>query len=259
VLLAGRDAAIGVKDCDAHAGLAVESRRDGTAGVARGGAEDVEPLAAPLEPASDQAGQAAARLEAAAQDIETRLEALKKLDAGPDPARVAMAEDELANAAAIVRKEAEAVRAGLADWPVPTVLVTEERDKYDAFAASRAAITKSGTVTLELALAGLPMVVTYRVSPTSAFLARRLITVDYVSLVNLLLQRPLVPELLQEDCTPERIAAETTALLDDEAAHAAQCRGLAEVIEGLGGLSPVPSQRAAEAVLEEIARRRAAA
>lgn len=178
---------------------------------------------------------------------------------GAAVARLAETHPGLTAAVCAAPPMAEAVRAGLAGWPVPTVLVTEERDKYDAFAASRAAITKSGTVTLELALAGLPMVVTYRVSPASAFLARRLITVDYVSLVNLLLQRPLVPELLQEDCTPERIAAETTALLDDEAAHAAQCRGLAEVIDGLGGLSPAPSQRAAEAVLEEIARRRAAA
>jgi hypothetical protein len=86
-----------------------------------------EALAAPLEPAADQAGQAAAGLEAAAQDIETRLEALKKLDAGPDPARVAMAEDELATAAAIVRKEAEAVRAGIAFHAARAALVEHMR------------------------------------------------------------------------------------------------------------------------------------
>lgn len=153
---------------------------------------------------------------------------------------------------------AETVRAALSEWRVPSLLITDEGEKYDAFAASGAAITKSGTVTLELALAQLPMVVTYRVSPISAFLARRLIKVPYVSLVNLLAQRSLVPELLQHDCTSERIAREVAALLDDQTARAAQRNGFAEVIDRLGGLTPPPSVRAADAVLELIAEHRAA-
>jgi len=73
-----------------------------------------EALAAPLEPAPGQAQQAVAKLDAAVQDINTRLDALRRLDAAPDPARVAAAEEALGDAAAIVRKEADAVRAGIA-------------------------------------------------------------------------------------------------------------------------------------------------
>jgi len=86
-----------------------------------------EALAAPLEPAANEAEQAAAKLEAAAQDIEARLEALKKLDARPDPARVAMAQEELSDAAAIVRKEAEAVRAGIAFHAARAALIEHMR------------------------------------------------------------------------------------------------------------------------------------
>jgi len=173
-------------------------------------------------------------------------------------ARLAETHPGLTAAVCAAAPMAETLQAALSDWPVPSLLITEEREKYDAFAASRAAITKSGTVTLELALAGLPMVVSYRVSPISAYFARRLIKVPHVSLVNLLARRRLVPELLQHDCTPEGIAREVAVLLDDEAARNTQRRGFTEAIESLGGLSPPPSIRAAEAVLEVIAERRSA-
>ena len=102
------------------------------------------------------------------------------------------------------------------------MLVTELQDKHDAFAASAAALTKSGTSTLELAMAGVPMVVTYRVNPLTAAIARRLVTVRYASLVNLLAGREVVPELIQEACTPERLADGAAQLLDDPAVAAAQ-------------------------------------
>jgi hypothetical protein len=73
-----------------------------------------EALAAPLEPPADQAQQAVAKLDIAVQDINTRLDALRRLDAAPDPQRVAAAEESLGDAARIVRKEADAVRAGIA-------------------------------------------------------------------------------------------------------------------------------------------------
>ena len=80
--------------------------------------------------------------------------------------------------------------------------------KHDAFAASAAALTKSGTSTLELALANVPMLVTYRVNPLSHQIAKRMIKVKYASIVNLLLDRPVVPELLQYESRPDRLAAE---------------------------------------------------
>ena len=101
---------------------------------------------------------------------------------------------------------AETVRLAAEAWPVQPVIVTELDDKHDAYAAASAALTKSGTSTLELALAGVPMAVTYRVNPLTAVIARRLIRVEHVAMVNLLAGREAVPELLQQECRPARLA-----------------------------------------------------
>lgn len=153
---------------------------------------------------------------------------------------------------------AEAVRQATRSWPVRPVLIGGGHDKHDAFAASGAALTKSGTSTLELAMAGVPMVVTYRVNPLSAALFRRVAMVRYAALVNLLHSGigrdagpPLVPELLQEDCTPDTLARALSTLLEDRSAAAAQRAGFRAVLASLrppGGLTP--SEAAAEAVLE---------
>jgi lipid-A-disaccharide synthase len=143
----------------------------------------------------------------------------------------------------------EAVRAGTRHWPRPPVLVAAEQDKHDAFAASAAALTKSGTSTLELAMAGVPMVVTYRVNPLTAAIARRLFTVKYASLLNLLVQREVVPELIQQACTPERLAGAVRALLDDADAAAAQRAAGREVLALLRPAAGLPSEAAAAAVL----------
>ena len=161
---------------------------------------------------------------------------------------------ELTVAVATVEAVRDEVAAAVRAWPMPTIVVTEPEDKYDAFAASQAAVAKSGTVTLELALAGVPMVVCYKVSPVTAFLARRLVSVDHVALVNLLSDRQVAPELLQEACTPHAIVEAVEPLLTDEAARAAQLSGFREVVARLGGVSPAPSERAAEVVLDVMNR-----
>ncbi len=155
---------------------------------------------------------------------------------------------------------ADAVRAGAETWPVRPLLIGEQGGKHDAFAASAAALTKSGTATLELAMAGVPMLVAYRVNPLTGVIARRLLTVRYAALVNLLAAGigreaglGLVPELMQQDCTPDRVAGELAALLENPAAAAAQRAGFRTVLERLrpaGGLRP--SEAAAEAVLEVL-------
>ena len=148
------------------------------------------------------------------------------------------------------------VAAAIADWPVRTVLVEGDVEKYDAFAAAEAALAASGTVSLELALARLPTVIAYRLNPVTVALYRRLIRVKYVNLVNLMLDRMLVPEMLQQDCRPDRLAAELGRLLDDPAARQAQIDGVAEVARWLGqGYTP-PSERAARTILDLIAERR---
>ncbi|CAO3422137.1 lipid-A-disaccharide synthase [Azospirillum endophyticum] len=149
------------------------------------------------------------------------------------------------------------VAAAIADWPVRTVLVEGDTEKYDAFAAAEAALAASGTVALELALARLPTVIAYRLNPVTVALYRRLIRVKYVNLVNLMLDRMLVPELLQQDCRPDRLAAELGRLLDDPAARRAQVDGVAEVARWLGQGDTPPSERAARAVLDIVTDRNA--
>lgn len=147
---------------------------------------------------------------------------------------------------------ADAVRTGTRDWTSPPVLVTDNDEKHDAFAASCAALTKSGTSTLELALAGVPMVVTYRVNPLTAAIARRLVTVSHAALVNLLAGRELVPELIQAACTPDRLAAAMQPLLADPGAAAQQRAGFAEALALLRPSIGMPSDAAAAAVLDVL-------
>ena len=144
---------------------------------------------------------------------------------------------------------ADAVRRAARRWPMQPVLVTEAHDKHDAFAASEAALTKSGTSTLELALAGVPMAVTYRVNPVTAAIVRRLIRVPHVAMVNLLAGRELVPELLQQDCRPSRLAATLRRLLTDPEAAARQRRGFVAVLEQLRAPVGTPAEAAALEVL----------
>jgi lipid-A-disaccharide synthase len=148
---------------------------------------------------------------------------------------------------------AATVRRATARWAVAPVIVTELADKHDAYAAAAAALTKSGTSTLELALAGVPMAVTYRVNPVTAMLARRLIRVPHVAMVNLLAGRLVVPELLQQDCTPARLAATVRTLLDDPAAAGAQRAAFGAVMQSLAPAGLLPSQAAAASVLELLA------
>lgn len=144
-----------------------------------------------------------------------------------------------------------------APWPLPARVVTGESEKFDAFAAADAALAASGTVALELAMAATPAVIAYRMHPLTGWLARRLVRVPYVSLVNLVLDRPVMPELLLGECRSERLAAAVGSLLDDAEARAAQAGAAAEALARLGVDGPPPSRRAAAVVLDVIARRAA--
>jgi lipid-A-disaccharide synthase len=145
---------------------------------------------------------------------------------------------------------AEAVRRGTAAWPIRPILITETAEKHDAFAASAAALTKSGTSTLELALAGVPMLVGYRVNPLTAFIARRTVRVRYASLLNLLAGAEIVPEMIQQACTPDRLAAVLIRLLTDPDAAEAQRAACRVELEKLRPPHGLPSEAAADAVLE---------
>ncbi|EHH67634.1 lipid-A-disaccharide synthase [Gluconobacter morbifer] len=145
---------------------------------------------------------------------------------------------------------APTIRNMIRKWPIQPHIVTDIHDKHDAFAAAQAALTKSGTSTLELAMGGVPMAVTYRVNPVTATIARRLIKVPYVAMVNLLAGREVVPELLQENCTPQKLAAVVSRLLSDPVAVEKQRMAFDDVLHRLAPDNGTPSDAAAEEILD---------
>jgi len=122
---------------------------------------------------------------------------------------------------------------------------------YNALAAADAAIVSSGTATVEAALLDVPMVVVYRVTPLTALLAKPLVRTSYFSMVNLIAERTVVPELIQKDFTPKRVADEVLGLLNDPRSRQALRAGLAEVRTRLG--PPGAVDRAAEAIVSLLA------
>lgn len=144
------------------------------------------------------------------------------------------------------------VERAAAGWSVPAVVIAGTAEKYDAFAAANAALAASGTVSLELALAGLPAVIAYLVSAPTAWLARRLIQVRHVSLINIVLEREVVPERLQEACRPAILAADLDRLLAHPEEGRAQIEAARGALASLGLGGPPPSRRAAQAVLDVL-------
>lgn len=142
---------------------------------------------------------------------------------------------------------------GLADAQQQLDIRVVTEDRYTMMAACDAAVAASGTVLLELAILGVPCVATYRVSPLTYRLGRLLIRdLRFFSLVNLIAEREIIPELLQEAVTPERIAQELQPLLHASSQRHAMRQGFTEVCHRLGG--PGASQRAAQVALHLLPR-----
>lgn len=129
-------------------------------------------------------------------------------------------------------------------WPSGVSPRFVEGQTYDALAAADAAVVSSGTATVEAALLNVPMVVIYRVTPLTAFLAKPLLRTPFFSMVNLIAGRAVVPELIQHDFTPERVAREVLLLLRDSKAREELRAGLAKVRQALG--PPGAVERAAD-------------
>jgi lipid-A-disaccharide synthase len=122
-----------------------------------------------------------------------------------------------------------------APYARPGVSVTRvEGATYDALGAADCAIVASGTATVEAALLATPMVVVYRVSPTSAFVLRRMVRSPFIAMVNLIAERSVVPELIQDQFTPAAVEQEVRKLLESAAARDEMKAGLAEVRVKLG-------------------------
>jgi lipid-A-disaccharide synthase len=151
---------------------------------------------------------------------------------------------------------AAAVRTGVAGWPVTPRIVVEPAEKWAAFRTARAALAASGTVTLELALAGVPTVAAYRLTLVEEVIARlagisRRLT--SVILANLVIGENVVPEFLQRDCVPERIADALTPLFSDTPERLRQIDAFAR-LDRIMALDAAPSAKAAAIVLD-VARR----
>ncbi len=149
-----------------------------------------------------------------------------------------------------VPRLAETVRAAVARWRVPARVVTEMSDKHAAFRSARAALTKSGTSTLELALAGVPMAAAYKVPLFDEAIGRLLITAPSAILVNLILGENLIPEFLQRDCTAAKLRAALLPLLADTPARRRQIDGFARLDRLMQIGEAVPSDRAAALILD---------
>ncbi|MCB2107580.1 MAG: lipid-A-disaccharide synthase [Rhodobacteraceae bacterium] len=145
------------------------------------------------------------------------------------------------------------VKSEVSRWPWPAIIVVTPEARDDAFAASRAALAASGTVTLELALAKVPHVIAYRVNALSALAFRMLAKTKSVNLINILLGRPVIAERLQGDCRPEILAEDLVSLVNDDQARAAMLKAFKEAISTLSPADGPPSRAAARAVLAMIA------
>ena len=171
-------------------------------------------------------------------------ETLRRLEVEIGPFRVAVP---------TVENVAAAVTEGVHTWPGRPLVLRGDEAKYDAFAASRAALAASGTVALELAMARVPMAVAYRLNPLTEMLLDRVLKVRQVNLINLILGQPLVGEFLRADCRPDRLAAAMAELIGDERVRAAHCAGYDEAMRRLGAGGISPSLRAADRILAVIA------
>lgn len=135
---------------------------------------------------------------------------------------------------------------------LPLIILETENDRYSAFQASSAAIAASGTVALELAICNIPHIIAYKVSPLTYLLAKYLVKIKYVNLTNIMLKRPVVPELLQEKCTPKNIVCNINELLKSGQEYDKQMQGFADIKKYLTNGNQTPSENASDAILDLI-------
>jgi lipid-A-disaccharide synthase len=148
------------------------------------------------------------------------------------------------------------VREETAHWPVQPQIVVDPKEKWAAFRKARAALAASGTVTLELALAGVPTAAAYRVPLIEEIVARlmRMPEISTIVLANLVLGEKIVPEFLQRDCTPEKLADALIPLISDTIERRRQIEAFhrLDTIMGIGTLAPTAQ---AAAIVADVARR----
>jgi lipid-A-disaccharide synthase len=152
----------------------------------------------------------------------------------------------------------DAVRAGVKRWPAQPRVVAGEQEKRAAFRIARAALAKSGTVTLEPALSGVPMVTAYKVGGVEALVLRRAINVKSVILANLVAGENVIPEFLQRDCTPKKLSQALRDVLSESPLRRRQLEAFAKIGAIMSTGNQSPSVRAADIVLATMRKSRRA-
>jgi lipid-A-disaccharide synthase len=150
----------------------------------------------------------------------------------------------------------DAVGEGAKAWPVQPRIVVGEKEKRAAFRIAHAAFVKSGTATLELAIAGVPMVAAYKVGAVEAAIMRRAIRTSSVILANLVIGENVVPEFIQEHCTPENLAPALREVLSDSPSRRRQVEAFAKLDAIMSTGNQPPSVRAADIVLATLRKAR---
>jgi lipid-A-disaccharide synthase len=150
----------------------------------------------------------------------------------------------------VVESVRHLVERHLQEWSLRPVLLEGEEDKFRAFRLAHAALAASGTVTLELAVSGTPMVVAYKVDPIMMPVLRRMIKAPSAVLANLILGENVFPEFLQERCTPSDLASALAPLLSTTPARTQQLAALAQIPARLALSAGTPSETAAAIVLD---------
>ncbi len=141
------------------------------------------------------------------------------------------------------------IRNQCAHWKIPPLIVSEA-EKKDAFAAASIGLAKSGTVALELPLAGVPTVVTYKVSSYTARALKKMLRIPYANLINILLNEEAIPEMLQDQCEPHALSAKLEALLSDPQVKSQQQEKVEKALAMLGVHEDrSPSEKAADIIL----------
>ena len=143
---------------------------------------------------------------------------------------------------------ADLVKSRVAGWTHRAHLIEGDQLKYDAMAAATVALACSGSVTTELALAGCPMVVAYKVGAITAMVVRIIIRTPYITLFNIAAGAAVAPEFIQENCTGEKLAQALAARLDDAALRERQIAAQTAALQKMGRGGPDPAEKAAEVV-----------
>ncbi|MBS0295916.1 MAG: lipid-A-disaccharide synthase [Proteobacteria bacterium] len=166
---------------------------------------------------------------------------------------------ELHVAVVVADTVADRVKGMVSGWPFRAHLIDGEGPKRDAMVGSTVALACSGTVSSEIALAGCPMIIAYRLDKLTYSLAKHVVTCRYITLMNIAEDRAVVPEFIQDDCNGPALATALAERLDNPALREAQVADQFKALETMGRDAGEPSENAAEAVLKVLEQARAGA